>query len=349
MPEHFLHNILHPFGHALLITAFVISMMTLIEYISVISKIKKGELKLNKSWVQIIFSAFLGIIPGCLGTFTAVSLYTKQIINFPALVVVMIATSGDEAFVMFNEIPGTAFLIMLILFLTAIFVGFILNIFFKDKKYVANSKRQINQQTIDISQLLKYKNNNILRTKYSIYRVLIILLSTTILLYSVIKIIGGEFNDHTISITIISLIIIFISLFTTKDFIKDLFWKHVVKTHLINIFLWTFGALLFVEILIPLFETQLSVKLMTEKYYIIILLIAILLGIIPTSGVNMVFIFLFSAGHIPLSILIANSIVQDGHGSLPLLAESRKQFIYTKIINIAVGLLFGVVGLLLHF
>jgi len=48
---------------------------------------------------------------------------------------------------------------------------------------------------------------------------------------------------------------------------------------------------------------------------------------------------MFFAGQIPFSILLANSIVQDGHGALPLLAESKKSFIYMKLINMIVGLI----------
>jgi len=54
---------------------------------------------------------------------------------------------------------------------------------------------------------------------------------------------------------------------------------------------------------------------------------------------------LFASGDLPLSILPVSSIVQDGHGSLPLLAESRKSFIIVKLINMAVGLLVGLAGL----
>jgi len=42
---------------------------------------------------------------------------------------------------------------------------------------------------------------------------------------------------------------------------------------------------------------------------------------------------------------LANSIVQDGHGSLPLLAESRRGFFIIKAINLAVGLFVGLIGL----
>ena len=40
-------------------------------------------------------------------------------------------------------------------------------------------------------------------------------------------------------------------------------------------------------------------------------------------------------------------MVQDGHGTLPLLAVSRRAFLWLKLINIAFGLLLGIIGLYL--
>jgi len=80
-----------------------------------------------------------------------------------------------------------------------------------------------------------------------------------------------------------------------------------------------------------------------------VLLIAVLVGIIPESGPHLVFVTLFVQGSIPFSILIASSIVQDGHGMLPLLAESKRGFFAVKGVNVIVGLLVGVVGLLVGF
>ena len=102
--------------HTLLITTFVMVMMMLIEYVTVQTK-GKWSLPIKKSPViQVFFAAFLGIIPGCLGTFAAVSLYSHKILSFAALVTVMIATSGDEAFIMFSMMPKTAVIISISIF-----------------------------------------------------------------------------------------------------------------------------------------------------------------------------------------------------------------------------------------
>ena len=59
------------------------------------------------------------------------------------------------------------------------------------------------------------------------------------------------------------------------------------------------------------------------------------------SGPHLLFVTMFSQGLLPFSILLANSIVQDGHGMLPLLAESRKDFIKVKAINMLVAFIAG--------
>lgn len=41
------------------------------------------------------------------------------------------------------------------------------------------------------------------------------------------------------------------------------------------------------------------------------------------------------------SVLLDSSIVQDGHGMLPLLAHSRRSFLGIKLVNFVAGLLVG--------
>ena len=120
-----MHILIESIKHTLMITVFVLVMMLVIEYITVKTRGKWGKILKQNSWFQIIFAAFLGLIPGCLGSFAAVSLYTHKLLSFAALVTVMIATSGDEAFIMFAEIPRTALILSAVIFLIAILVGFI--------------------------------------------------------------------------------------------------------------------------------------------------------------------------------------------------------------------------------
>ncbi|MBN2534708.1 MAG: 2Fe-2S iron-sulfur cluster binding domain-containing protein [Spirochaetales bacterium] len=71
-----------------------------------------------------------------------------------------------------------------------------------------------------------------------------------------------------------------------------------------------------------------------------------LVGLIPESGPHLVFVLLFSRSLVPFSVLMASSIVQDGHGMLPLLSYSIKDSILIKIFNLIIGL--GI-GFILYF
>ena len=94
-----------------------------------------------------------------------------------------------------------------------------------------------------------------------------------------------------------------------------------------------------------MFEGMDRVKRMEILYAI---LLAIAFGLIPESGPHLVFVTLFASGVIPFPVLLANSIVQDGHASLPLLADSKKSFVIAKAVKVAIALaVFVVWGLLL--
>jgi len=136
---------------------------------------------------------------------------------------------------------------------------------------------------------------------------------------------------------------LFVTLTVPDHFLEQHLWDHVVKKHLLRIFLWTFGALLGIHYL----DNWMDISTLIQNNLYIVLIIAVLVGIIPESGPHLVFVTLFAQGTIPFAILMANSIVQDGHGTLPLLAVSGRAFIWLKVVNMVIGLVLGFLGLTL--
>ena len=134
--------------------------------------------------------------------------------------------------------------------------------------------------------------------------------------------------------------------FTVPDhFLETHLWEHVLKKHLLRIFLWTFGALLAIHLL----ESYIILDRWIEANTITVLIVAVLIGFIPESGPHLIFVTLFASGTIPFGILLASSIAQDGHGALPLLAVSNRGFIILKVINVLVGFAVGLVAILFGF
>ncbi len=325
--------------HSIMITVFVVVMMIAIEFINVQSKGSWNTYLKKSGWLQIITAAVLGIFPGCLGSFAAVSLYVHNIINFAALVTVMIATSGDEIFVMFAMMPDTTLKLAIIIFVIAIISGFIIN-FFTKKNYMSAHHKEHDKLKNDEAictcfdrSLIKTQLKNI-----TFHRSLLLIGVSLFVIFLISGDIGPEKWDwEKITFLIITLVGGLIVLVTTDHFLFDHIWKHVIKKHLLKIFLWTFGAFLLIHML----EDYIDVNKWIQNHVLVVLLIAVFIGIIPESGPHIVFISLFISGAIPFSVLLANSIVQDGHGAIPLLAESRKSFLLMKLANVLVGLVVG--------
>ena len=338
-----LQSVVHIFKHALMITGFVLMMMLIIDYINVQTQGIWNRKLQQKGWLQIILSASLGVIPGCLGAFTVVSLYTHRIVNFAALVAAMIATFGDEAFVMFAMMPERALILTIIVFITALLTGFFILLVSKQKDMDSDRSYGFEVHEEKIKCNCFPRNDFIGQIKnISFERALLI---TGFLLFIIFLVAGElgpeEWDWKRITFFIGGLVTLFIVMTVPDHFLIEHLWGHVIKKHLPRIFLWTFGAFFFIH----LFEGFLDINSWMQDNKYVILIIAVLIGIIPESGPHLVFITLFVNGTIPFSILLASSIVQDGHGAIPLLAESTKGFIYMKLINILVGLIIGFIGL----
>ncbi len=322
-----------------IITGFIFVMMMVIEYINVrTSGLWKNFIK-GEKWKQYVIAAILGAIPGCLGAYTAVALFSHRLFSLGAIVTTMIATSGDEAFVMFAMIPGEATIVTAVLIFVAILAGYLTDRFIKDKKSYNNFGE--NDFPLHEHGKCECYNPHTLKQNFSNPSIKRIFISFLILVLILIISTGIVMNDAPawIKLTVIAtaLFSLFVVVSVPEHFITEHIWAHIIKVHLPNIFIWTLGTLFIVNILLY----YIHIDSYINDNMILVLLFSVLVGIIPQSGPHLVFISLFAQGTIPLSILIASSISQDGHGMLPLLAESKKSFFVVKSINVIVALIVG--------
>ena len=335
------------FLHTIMITGFVFVMMLLIEYINVQSKgLWQKSLTKNK-WRQYLITGVLGVIPGCLGAFTVVALFSHRLVSFGALVTAMIATSGDEAFVMFAMFPKTAVLLTLIILVIGVLAGYITDKIYKPKSILdklSNNKLPLH----DEPECNCFEKDKIWRHLFhpSLYRLVVAIIIILLIIGVATGLLAGGLEIWMkISVLLAFLFSLFIMLTVPDHFIKKHIWEHIVKMHLPRIFLWVFGTLLFMHLLMNYIDVQ---AWMSNNMFVV-LLIAVLIGIIPESGPHLIFVTLFAAGSIPFSILLASSISQDGHGMLPMLAESKRGFLAVKVINMIYALIVGASALLAGF
>ncbi|UCH37286.1 MAG: arsenic efflux protein [Candidatus Bathyarchaeota archaeon] len=133
--------------------------------------------------------------------------------------------------------------------------------------------------------------------------------------------------------------------FSTKHFFREHVYDHILKKHIPKLFLWIFLTMFFVNFLVNNYNLEPFISNLPELFLIII---AALLGLIPESGPHLLLLILYSKGLVPFSVLLVNTLSQDGHGLLPLLSYSLKDTIYvqifTTLFSIAVGVMLYFIG-----
>ncbi len=333
---------------SILVSGLVVVMMMLIESMNITSR---GDFfsGLRRSRAgQILVSAALGAVPGCMGGFASVSLYTHGIISFGALIAMMVASSGDEAFVMFAMMPDKAWWITLLLLLLAIAFGFLVDAVYHPKHPAS--------VCCEPSYALHAEDGSHSGRHFS-WRRLLMLLGVAAFIAALLAGLLEEEEDAVSATSVsgpgginllseewmywlfgaFSLIVLAVLLFGEDHFVDEHLWRHVVKKHLPSCFAWTFGVLL----LLGFGLHYLNIENWISSNTALMIILAALVGCIPESGPHLLFVTLYASGVVPLPVLLASCISQDGHASLPLLAESKTSFLKAKLINFTAALLVG--------
>jgi hypothetical protein len=127
-------------------------------------------------------------------------------------------------------------------------------------------------------------------------------------------------------------------------FLEEHLWRHVAQKHAPRVFLWTLAALLLSGPIERFFQLSGA----GHECNRLLLLLACSIGLIPESGPHLIFVTLYAQHAVPFGVLLASSIVQDGHGMLPMLAHSRQAFFTVKAVNFHLGFAAGGIALSLY-
>jgi len=360
-----LHTLVDVFRNTLMITSFVIVIMLIIELINVFTHGRWSNSLNKRKPLQVFIAALLGLIPGCFGGFAVVGMWTHGAISFGSLVAAMISSVGDEAFVMLVQMPEKALILFFILFVIALVAGFVIDASGLKVKIPVKMQNHLvvhEHEHLSLKEALSSWKSNFKQPSFT--RILLI---TGVSLF-IIAMLGGFFeHDHStheiehiaegsfklpfeeawfnLIFVALAFVVLFTFIFVSDHFLEEHLWHHIIKQHVPKIAIWTFFALLFITYFI---HSDLMIEWVKDNPFLVVIL-AVTIGLIPESGPHLVFVTLFLTGGIPFSVLLANSITQDGHSSLPLLAESKNGFVITKLINLVIGLLAGYAGILFGF
>ena len=323
---------------SLTVTAFVFIIMVVVDFVDVLSEQRLTTFLKGSRLRQYLLAAFLGATPGCLGAFMVVSLYIHGQLSLGALIGCMVATSGDESFVMLAKIPQTALWLTLLLFglglLAAWLADMLLNTFHITPLVKHCLVERFHpEEVVPIFSFESLKRNF---SSLSFHRFLLLLLIIFTLYLFVNGHIGPpRWNWVRVTFTVLLLISLGIAVFASEHYLEVHIWQHLIQEHLWRIFLWTFGALALIKFGLTYWHLNSFIK--THLTWVFFL--AALIGIIPESGPHLIFVFLYAQGLIPFSVLLTSSIVQDGHGMLPLFSASLKHSLWVKLFNLVFGCL----------
>lgn len=328
----------HIIKHSIMITLFVFVMMVIIDYLNVLTKGKMEKVVKGGKGRQYALASFLGSIPGCLGAFMNVSFYVHGLLSFGAIVGGMIATSGDEAYVMLALFPQKALLLFLLLFVLGIIGAWLsdrvvsrIGIIPCQECALQVVHPEDNCQCFEPRALLQFSRLSLLRY------------ATALVLAVIFVAVGmGRIGPQVwnwIRVTLILTIAVaaFIILTVPDHYLDEHIWKHIITEHLWRVFLWTFFALLFITLGLKYWNIEAFIQ--AHKAWVF--LMCALVGLIPESGPHLVFVAMFANGLVPFSILLTSSIVQDGHGMLPMFSYSLKDALLIKLFNLLLALLVG--------
>lgn len=400
-----LHLFIDILRNSILITGLVVIMMMMIESMNIESRgLFFSGLRRTKTG-QVVIAALLGSIPGCMGGFATVSLYTHRIFSFGALVAMLIASSGDEAFIMLAMFPQKALILFAVLFVIAIATGIITDMI-ADRRHRKHCSRNDHADCVEPSDCQDgylIHNDDCCghehtpatpetgrrQKRHYGWKRMTMLMGVAIFIAALAT--GRLAHDHSahevhnhpehaegtehvehighvhteacdhehtdghafeidllsedwmnVLFAAFSVIMLFVLAFASDHFVEEHLWNHIVRRHLPVIFAWTFGVLLVLGTALQ----YIDITHWINDNTILMILLATAIGIIPESGPHLIFVTLFAAGVIPFPVLLASSISQDGHASIPLLAESKKSFLKAKVINCAVALDAGLAAMM---
>ena len=309
------------------VTSFVAGTLLLFFTLETYLKIDVKNILLNKPKLEVFISSFLGALPGCGGAIIVLTQYSRGKASFGSVVAALTATMGDAAFLLIAREPVTGLLILLIGF----FVGYVSGLLVNS----IHGKSFMKMNGCDLIRLnckpSKYKTS---KTLDLIWLALMIpgmifgILSA--LQINLDAYFSNNFIENPISffgffagsLCFIMWIIPIISGFkySPSGPNEKIIRRTVSDTNFITG--WVILAFLAYELTVHF--GGFNLETIFKSYYILIPLIAILIGFLPGCGPQILVTTLYLNGIIPLSAQIGNAISNDGDALFPAIALHPK-------------------------
>jgi len=277
--------------------------------------------------LEIPIASLLGVIPGCGGAIMVMSMFTKNIVSFGAVLAALISTMGDAAFLLIATKPQAALIILPLTFFTGIISGYIA------KPFTSNFLNSTKTKIINFSELPENK------TSEKFYRLWYVILIPGFLL-GVANAFNLDVHLHLFNFDLI-LIGSFIASFyclllwvlnpltdIQMASIHENSYRKVVDTTCF-VTVWVILSFVLFEMINSMLNGQIFNSLIL--FGPLIPLLAILIGFIPGCGPQIMITSMYVGGQLPMSAQIGNSISNDGDALFPAIAIAPKAAILATL------------------
>ena len=276
---------------------------------------------------QVPVAAGLGALPGCGGAVIVVTQYVTGRLSFGGVVAALTATMGDAAFLLIAQEPLTGLAMVVMGFVAGTASGWIINLIHGgDFLRGSHSRRDV--------EIDAYHNDASIPL---LDRLWMIVLAPGILLAGLIAFqidvdarfaIDGLDQPATLLGVIGGTLAVSMRLATLFGLHGDrvfsagggLVRRTVLDTNFVTV--WVIAAFLIFEL--SVYFLALDFKTIFDGWILLTPLIAILLGLLPGCGPQVLVTTMYLSGIIPLSAQIGNAISNDGDALFPAIAIAPK-------------------------
>ncbi len=308
------------------VTVFVAATLFIYYYlVDRLPQLELSYLKAKSPTLEITFAAILGALPGCGGAIIVVTQFTKKQASFASVVAVLTATMGDAAFLLLAKDPLAALSVISIGVATGIISGLIVRVFHTDSFCHPPKAANYDHDCI--------KSNKAIHVGEKLWKYFLAPCVVVSLLIA-FNVDFGEFdNAITYFGALFAATAVTIWAFSSEGKTyqqiaaedeevspPSKFSRIIQDTHFVTA--WVIASFMLFEIAVSVFG--LDLRAWFSEYAIYSPLIAVIIGLLPGCGPQIVITTLYIQGIIPFSALVGNAISNDGDALFPALAMAPK-------------------------
>ncbi len=299
---------------------------------------------------QVLIAAFLGALPGCGGAIIVMTRYVSGSLSFGSVLATLTATMGDAAFLLIAKEPLTGLMVILIGFSVGTITGYFVDFthgpdFMRDSlpAQQADSALPEDEEHADLSSRFLDRLWLILMLPglaigiMQAFQIDIDSLLPVRFAFSPIILLG--FVGGILCFSMYMLPRLFPSLPRNRHSDFTGASSTIRRTISDTNFVTSWVILAFIAFELTVHTTEFDLSAMFDGIAIYAPLLAIMVGLLPGCGPQIIVTSLYLSGFIPLSALVGNAISNDGDALFPAIAIAPRTAIIATLYSTIPALL----------